>query len=498
MRSRVLVAWVVGVCSLWCISLMWLVWIQDDLVVDDQPRWPQQQQVDQLQTQGQRHQQNGDTHRRVSSSAHPIIPEERQKSYAYEQARLHSAWIEEEEAAASPSSSSSDVPPKHECYTHTAEDDDVFDWYYVGPYVSHPDVFGPFRRDNPPCSAGDSINRVKYTQGGAAGHSACDGVPSVLHFFWETSKGKVPPKCIMLLPMLSVFNTMPDRSILIHSNTLPLDFFSEFTQGTIIIERYNLDELAYSGIPGSHWLRVHLDEFKKFFDPKTVPSNTTSQWVLHHISDYLRLAWLYIYGGTYLDFDFVITRQFPSVSNIISRTEAVGCPKRYKMPSCIPQRFQDCYPDLTNPNATTFFIPHNGALFNFRPQHPYIRRCLELFETYQKDNCKGCAGPGLLTNVFMSYINETGKPPPKLHTMPTSTLVVSYGAGSVRGKVPYSKGAMIIHFLRSTAGANNITLPPKNGTLIYRWENYLEDSLVKKGFLDKKIHCGENITEDAL
>ncbi|KAH3766664.1 hypothetical protein Pelo_1507 [Pelomyxa schiedti] len=376
----------------------------------------------------------------------------------------------------------------HECYTLLPEDEDVYDYEYWGPYNAHPDTPTYFRFQYP--SSGEKTPENEQLQGDKVDDDGVSGgVPMVVHFFWETRKGLVPPKCIMLLPLLSLLHYMPQRPIVIHSNTLPLDFFSEIQKATIIVERYSLSDIAYAeGLPGASWLRNHLSEYE---EPPPSQNYTAKPgtWAMHHISDFLRLAWLYIYGGSYLDFDFVITREFPMVTNVVARSEHNGCPGRYRM-TCVPQRFQDCLPDKTALDAETFFMPHNGALFNFRPQNPYIRRCLEQFSTYWNKNCKGCAGPGLLTNVFTNFITDTGKPPPKLHTMPTSGLVVTYGAGAIRGRVPVKGGALIIHFLHGSS-PSNVTLPLGNGTLLARWDSYLRAQLVKKGVLETTIPCGQ-------
>lgn len=74
-------------------------------------------------------------------------------------------------------------------------------------------------------------------------------------------------------------------------------------------------------------------------------------------------------------------------------------------------------------------------------------------------NCKGCAGPGLLTVTFLDFLDKTTKIPPGLHTMPTSTVLVSRGWSSMKGKY-WRWGAIICHFLHGTS--QNMTHPLYN------------------------------------
>ncbi|KAH3744436.1 hypothetical protein Pelo_14172 [Pelomyxa schiedti] len=388
----------------------------------------------------------------------------------------------------------------HKCYTPMPEDDDVYSDEYWGPWDAHPQALGVARRNltgaerallprQSGAAEGDTDSESTSDYGSNDDDSLVGGVPMVIHMFWETSFGNEPPKCMMLLPMMSMMNVMPGRPIVIHSNTLPVDFFSELHNANIQIERYDLAKMAaMEELPGSIWLQHNLQSISLHLSTTNSSVKPLGRWGMHHLSDFLRLAWLYMYGGSYLDFDFVIAKKFPTVTNLVARSEATGCPSRYKMAPCIPQRFHDCYHDKTPPDSPVFFLPHNGALFNFRPQNAFIGRCLELFNSYYNKDCKGCVGPGLITNTYMNFLTRTLKPPRKLHTMPSSALLVTRNAGEKNG-IPEEWSAVIVHFLHGTS--TNSSRPLNTATFAFKWYKYLHSRLTKKGLLEGPLGvCG--------
>ena len=152
------------------------------------------------------------------------------------------------------------------------------------------------------------------------------------------------------------------------------------------MERYNLTEfLNNDELPGREWLEKYGQD--------------TSKYAMQHLSDYLRLVWIFFYGGSCLclivivfhcadiDCDFIIAHPFPNLTNMLSHSEGNGCKqKTYRLPKCIPLNFRDCYQDEITctffffffglysiklaENSTGWFIPHNGVLLNFKPRYP--------------------------------------------------------------------------------------------------------------------------------
>ena len=103
------------------------------------------------------------------------------------------------------------TPAPGVCYELLPQDEDFWTW----------EDFSYYKKPKP----------VKY-----------DGIPMTIHLIWETKTGNTPPLQILRLPIMSTVLTMPKRftglptnfclfecrPIIVHSNTLPLDFFSSF------------------------------------------------------------------------------------------------------------------------------------------------------------------------------------------------------------------------------------------------------------------------------
>ena len=85
-----------------------------------------------------------------------------------------------------------------------------------------------------------------------------------------------------------------------------------------------------------------------------------------HVTDYLRFAVLFSFGGTYIDTDMVLMRNPYGMYNLGMESDAFA----------------------------------NGAFLSFEVGHNFLEQCLREFRTAYNKNIWGCVGPMLLTDIL--------------------------------------------------------------------------------------------------
>ncbi|KAF9439001.1 hypothetical protein BGZ76_001896 [Entomortierella beljakovae] len=179
----------------------------------------------------------------------------------------------------------------------------------------------------------------------------------------------------------SVFVHNPDATLIIMSNTLPNDFFREYTrQGfKIHVMRFTKELLLrqewYFDSETQDWLRK-WEEWSRDGDFFHV-----------HLADYLRIVALYKYGGLYMDMDAVWIRA-PGDRN----TEFIG------------SDISDTESDLSwTLDAKNTYIP-NGVM-RFKRGRSMLRQIARTFFTPSNYNpkCFNCGGPKAFTVYIKTH-----------------------------------------------------------------------------------------------
>ncbi|XP_060192246.1 uncharacterized protein At4g19900 [Lycium barbarum] len=159
----------------------------------------------------------------------------------------------------------------------------------------------------------------------------------------------------------SVLNHHRDACVVVFSETIELNFFSDFVKDgfKVAVVMPNLDELL-------------LDTPIHVFASVWYEWKQTKHYPLHY-SELVRLAALYKYGGIYLDSDIIVLNSLSSLNNTIA--------------------FED---DLRGKTL-------NGAAMAFRKHSPFIMECLKEFHASYDDKQLRWNGADLLTRVASNF-----------------------------------------------------------------------------------------------
>ncbi|KAL1829453.1 hypothetical protein ACET3Z_007865 [Daucus carota] len=156
----------------------------------------------------------------------------------------------------------------------------------------------------------------------------------------------------------------PDACVVIFSETIELNLFDGFVKDgfKVAVAMPNLDELL-KDTPTHIFASVWLDWKKtKFYST--------------HLSELVRLASLYKYGGIYLDSDIIVLRALSSLNNTVG---------------------------LENEHSESDI---NGAVMAFDKHSPFIWDCLTEFYSTYDDTLLRWNGAELLTRVGKSFLNK--------------------------------------------------------------------------------------------
>lgn len=196
-----------------------------------------------------------------------------------------------------------------------------------------------------------------------------DPVHDRFHFIFTTAPETITWRVVRAVE--TVFFHHPDATVIIHSNTLPLqgskfDIFAEAGYDCIV-EPYNFEELmrSYTKMLGAKT----VDQFMS-----VLPERRKEQYWYSHETDLLRMMIMLSEGGVYLDTDQYLVQPIPkSMKNVLG--------------------WQDIEFDMLN-----------GAVMIFEKNNEFLRECfstaieLAAFK-YNKDDW-GIFGPNLLTATY--------------------------------------------------------------------------------------------------
>ncbi len=165
----------------------------------------------------------------------------------------------------------------------------------------------------------------------------------------------------------SVLYHHPYAQVIIHSNVLKQSLFDVLTESgyNVKVKNFDLVEMA-----------KHSPA--KLFDSRKIKQSESGPFWYSHATDLLRLLFLYLDGGVYLDTDVILVKPFETLTE-----NSLG--------------WQD-------PGQAI-----NGAVMKFDKGHPFLAECLREFATTYKSSSWAGNGPGLLTRVFLKWSDRKNK-----------------------------------------------------------------------------------------
>jgi len=224
----------------------------------------------------------------------------------------------------------------------------------------------------------------------------------------------------------------PTACLIVYSPTLPADHFQRFWDlgYNIIVERPNVPYLL-NGTPAEVWYR-NIEEWKK------------GPYFFSHITEIIRLASLYKYGGVYLDTDVIVMRDLGSLRNCLG-TELAGSQGEAKI--------------------------LNGAVLAFDRGSPFIWEGMVEFNTTYRIDSWGWNGPELVTRVASRFPRG-----PELRILPTIAFYPIHWAKVKRYFTLENMEDQHRVWQRMEAGTylfhywNKVTvkLTPEKGSLMYK------------------------------
>lgn len=201
-------------------------------------------------------------------------------------------------------------------------------------------------------------------------------------FIWTTGPETFDEPNMLVLE--SVFAVYPAATVDVYTNTLPYNYFDQFLRlgYSISVQRFVPESMVRPGDAGYKWIsnRDRWSDGKHF---------------KIHLSDWLRLVLISKLGGSYFDFDVIITQPMPE-----SIVNAAG------VEPCTPVN-QDCFRVLDTPKIARYgstsawdvhqrISPANGILIRWEPLNPIATAGLRWFDDHYNPSCWGCGGPSLL------------------------------------------------------------------------------------------------------
>eukprot|EP00899_Mesostigma_viride_P018950 jgi/Mesvir1/27056/Mv20751-RA.1 len=181
-----------------------------------------------------------------------------------------------------------------------------------------------------------------------------------MNFFlaWTTAENKFTIRYRRTIESTLQFH--PDACIIVYSPTLAADYFKNFWDlgYNIIVERPNVPYLI-QGTPAEKWY-ANIEQWR------------TGPYFFSHITELIRLATLYKYGGVYLDTDVIVMKSLAGLHNAVG-TELAGSHGEAKV--------------------------LNGAVLVFDKGSKFIYECMVEFNSTYRIDSWGWNGPELVTRV---------------------------------------------------------------------------------------------------
>eukprot|EP01102_Stenamoeba_stenopodia_P020336 TRINITY_DN7878_c0_g2_i1.p1 TRINITY_DN7878_c0_g2~~TRINITY_DN7878_c0_g2_i1.p1 ORF type:complete len:512 (+),score=96.65 TRINITY_DN7878_c0_g2_i1:97-1536(+) len=187
----------------------------------------------------------------------------------------------------------------------------------------------------------------------------------------------------------SLFYHHPAAVVHVVSNTLPYDFFRSFwTSGyNVKIHRFDFEHLEYH-LPHVNAIKFVRKMREHTINPSTTATTTTTttgykrsdrhntirQELYHfHLTDFLRLAYLYMWGGVSTDFDIILMKP---LSPWIHHNFAFADPCEHSsLFWCLSSSA------LSDTRSKGEGYSVSSGMMSFERGHPFIARALALYDT---------------------------------------------------------------------------------------------------------------------
>lgn len=325
---------------------------------------------------------------------------------------------------------------------------------------------------------------------------AFDNSPSVL-LIWTTSAKLFLERNYASID--SIFDSSPCAEVVIMSNMLPFSYFERYLYSHMNLRLISIDDFVRISCSISMFnSRGHSDGFvvhNDFPGCRWIQSKTARHGPYYdvHLTDVLRMMYIYRYGGSYMDFDHLILRPIfePWYFGVnVFGTELC----RDDNPDCLTvedmlaRNIIDAHHVNNAKTASRAlfgsnkhreevlrYTPCNGVIINWEPHHRIFLAALQHADEEYDAGCWGCLGPRLLGSLLLD-INSFGS----LKLLPPGLIYASdYSLAKLAIKeqlVPsadFFENSTGIHIYGKTVGSEHITRSSTVGQIFYHQEHLL-------------------------
>eukprot|EP00727_Mastigamoeba_balamuthi_P009918 m51a1_g5549 hypothetical protein (645) ;mRNA; r:524635-535945 len=219
-------------------------------------------------------------------------------------------------------------------------------------------------------------------------------LPVDMRFFqvWSTQPSTFT--VIQLRSIESILRHHPNACVCVYSEELPVWWFSElWYYGHNVRVGRPSPEMISQRIPVTAPWAGRIREWRK-----------GRNWYAHY-ADWLRLALLYLYGGTYTDTDYVFLRELGSDGEPSTNTTCTnaggaitGTPPWSVVDPAVISRH-------TGYNANDGFALNN-AFLSFDKGNKFLVYALEHISRIYRSRCWDCHGPRTVTHIYKTRLAE--------------------------------------------------------------------------------------------
>ena len=202
--------------------------------------------------------------------------------------------------------------------------------------------------------------------------------PNLFHLAWTTSADTF--QCWRLYVILSIqrnyYNT-DQYKILIHSNSLNDQVLARCPEYERIvstnIQFWPINDQVFRDTPMYDWWAHH----KEFHGDLTA---SVDDFRYSHLTDLVRFAVLWRFGGAYLDFDMLLLRPLTLFHNCFAAQK-------------------DENSELTKDDSD----PYNFAVAKFEAKHPFLTEVMQNVSRVYNPSIWPCVGPRLITSMVHEW-----------------------------------------------------------------------------------------------
>eukprot|EP00727_Mastigamoeba_balamuthi_P009922 m51a1_g5552 hypothetical protein (645) ;mRNA; r:542314-547139 len=252
--------------------------------------------------------------------------------------------------------------------------------------------------------------------------TACSG----RRFFQVWSTHPSTFTVIQLRSIESILRHHPNACVCVYSEELPVWWFSElWYYGHNVRVGRPSPEMISQRIPVAAPWAARIREWRK-----------GRNWYAHY-ADWLRLALLYLYGGTYTDTDYVFLRELGSDGEPSTNTTCTnaggaitGTPPWSVVDPAVISRH-------TGYNAKDPGFALNNAFLSFDKGNKFLVYALEHISKIYRPRCWDCHGPRTVTHIYKTRLAEIlARSDPDLTSIKKVLCSVEYNGKKFRVTVP--------------------------------------------------------------